>query len=87
MAHDLGEEIYAVRMTCAWRIFSLLPLLFFAFELVWNRSLSILLGNRVYVTSITLSTVLARDLMSPIAKESHLKHAIDVVLNYLLKRP
>ncbi len=33
-------------------------LLFFAFELVWNRSLSILLGNRVYVTSITLSTVL-----------------------------
>lgn len=33
-------------------------LLFFAFELVWNRSLSILLGNRVYVTSITLATVL-----------------------------
>ena len=33
-------------------------LLFFALELVWNRGLSILLGNRVYVTSITLATVL-----------------------------
>ena len=33
----------------------------------------------------TLSTVLARDLMSPIAKESHLRHATEVVLNYLLK--
>jgi AcrR family transcriptional regulator len=34
----------------------------------------------------TLSTVLARDLMSPVAREVHLKHAIEVVLNYLLKR-
>ena len=33
----------------------------------------------------TLSTVLARDLMSPVAKESHLRHATEVVLNYLLK--
>lgn len=33
-------------------------LLFFAFELVWNRALSIILGNRVYVTSITLAVVL-----------------------------
>lgn len=33
-------------------------LLFFALELVWNRALSILLGNRVYVTSLTLATVL-----------------------------
>ena len=33
----------------------------------------------------TLSTVLARDLMSPIARESHLRHATEVVLNYLLK--
>ena len=33
----------------------------------------------------TLSTVLARDLMSPVAQESHLKHATEVVLNYLLK--
>jgi len=34
----------------------------------------------------TLSTVLARDLMSPVARESHLKHAIEVVLSYLLKQ-
>ena len=34
----------------------------------------------------TLSTVLARDLMSPIARESHLKHAVEVVLSYLLKQ-
>ncbi len=33
----------------------------------------------------TLSTVLARDLMSPVAQESHLRHATEVVLNYLLK--
>jgi len=33
----------------------------------------------------SLSIVLARDLMSPIAKEVHLKHATEVVLNYLLK--
>ncbi len=34
----------------------------------------------------TLSTVLARDLMSPVARESHLKHAVEVVLSYLLKQ-
>ncbi len=33
-------------------------LVFFAFELVWNRTLSLLLGNRVYVMSITLAVVL-----------------------------
>jgi len=33
----------------------------------------------------TLSIVLARDLMSPVAREVHLKHATEVVLNYLLK--
>jgi AcrR family transcriptional regulator len=33
----------------------------------------------------SLSIVLARDLMSPVAKEVHLKHATEVVLNYLLK--
>jgi AcrR family transcriptional regulator len=42
--------------------------------------------NYYYLSNrFTLSTVLARDLMSPVAKEGHLKHAIDVVLNYLLK--
>lgn len=30
MAHELGEELHAVRMTYAWRIFSFLPLLLFA---------------------------------------------------------
>ncbi|MBL8376529.1 MAG: TetR family transcriptional regulator [Burkholderiales bacterium] len=33
----------------------------------------------------TLSTVLARDLMSPVARERHLEHATEVVMNYLLK--
>lgn len=32
---------------------------FFSLELVWNRLLSVVLGNRVYVTSITIATVLA----------------------------
>jgi len=42
--------------------------------------------NYYYLSNrYTLSTVLARDLMSPVAKERHLKHAIEVVLNYLLK--
>ena len=42
--------------------------------------------NYYYLSNrFTLSTVLARDLMSPIAKERHLKHATEVVLNYLLK--
>lgn len=47
---------WSPRVLLALSFFS--GLLFFAFELVWNRSLSILLGNRVYVTSITLLTVL-----------------------------
>jgi AcrR family transcriptional regulator len=33
----------------------------------------------------TLSTVLARDLFSPVARATHLKHATEVVLSYLLK--
>jgi len=42
--------------------------------------------NYYYLSNrFTLSTVLARDLMSPVAQEGHLKHAIEVVLNYLLK--
>ena len=42
--------------------------------------------NYYYLSNrFTLSTVLARDLMSPVAKESHLRHATEVVLNYLLK--
>jgi AcrR family transcriptional regulator len=42
--------------------------------------------NYYYLSNrYTLSTVLARDLMSPVAKETHLKHATEVVLNYLLK--
>ena len=42
--------------------------------------------NYYYLSNrFTLSTVLARDLMSPVAREVHLKHAKEVVLNYLLK--
>ncbi len=42
--------------------------------------------NYYYLSNrFTLSTVLARDLMSPVARENHLKHATEVVLNYLLK--
>jgi AcrR family transcriptional regulator len=42
--------------------------------------------NYYYLSNrYTLSTVLARDLMSPVARETHLKHATEVVLNYLLK--
>ena len=42
--------------------------------------------NYYYLSNrFTLSTVLARDLMSPVARQSHLKHATEVVLNYLLK--
>ncbi len=33
----------------------------------------------------TLSTVLARDLMNPVARDRHLEHAVEVVLNYLVK--
>jgi len=42
--------------------------------------------NYYYLSNrFTLSTVLARDLMSPVARENHLKHATEVVMNYLLK--
>lgn len=42
--------------------------------------------NYYYLSNrFTLSIVLARDLMSPVAKEGHLRHATEVVLNYLLK--
>jgi AcrR family transcriptional regulator len=42
--------------------------------------------NYYYLSNrFTLSTVLARDLMSPVAKARHLEHATEVVLNYLLK--
>ena len=42
--------------------------------------------NYYYLSNrYTLSTVLARDLMSPVARESHLRHATEVVMNYLLK--
>jgi AcrR family transcriptional regulator len=42
--------------------------------------------NYYYLSNrFTLSVVLARDLMSPVARETHLKHATEVVLNYLLK--
>lgn len=34
----------------------------------------------------TLSTVLGRDLMSPVAQADHLAHITEVVLNHLLKR-
>ena len=41
--------------------------------------------NYYYLSNrFTLSTVLARDLMSPVSKERHLEHATEVVLNYLL---
>ena len=42
--------------------------------------------NYYYLSNrFTLSTVLARDLMSPVSQERHLAHATEVVLNYLLK--
>ena len=42
--------------------------------------------NYYYLSNrFTLSIVLARDLMSPVAREGHLRHATEVVLNYLLK--
>ena len=42
--------------------------------------------NYYYLSNrFTLSVVLARDLMSPVARGTHLKHATEVVLNYLLK--
>lgn len=44
--------------------------------------------NYYYLSNrFTLSTVLARDLMNPVARERHLEHATEVVLNYLLKKP
>lgn len=42
--------------------------------------------NYYYLSNrFTLSTVLARDLMNPVARERHLEHATEVVLNSLLK--
>lgn len=42
--------------------------------------------NYYYLSNrFTLSTVLARDLMSPVSQDRHLEHATEVVLNYLLK--
>ena len=42
--------------------------------------------NYYYLSNrFTLSTVLARDLVSPVARAGHLKHATEVVLNYLVK--
>ncbi len=42
--------------------------------------------NYYYLSNrFTLSTVLARDLFSPVARDRHLKHATEVVLSYLVK--
>lgn len=42
--------------------------------------------NYYYLSNrFTLSTVLARDLMNPVARDRHLEHATEVVLNYLVK--
>ncbi|MFT3707836.1 MAG: hypothetical protein QM817_09280 [Archangium sp.] len=49
-------EAWSGRLLAVLSFFS--GLTFFAFELVWNRTLSLILGNRVYVMSLTLAIVL-----------------------------
>lgn len=51
-----AQQTWDARTLQALAFFS--GFVFFACELVWNRVLTLMLGNRVYVTSITLACVL-----------------------------
>ncbi len=52
-----GGEEWSPALLLALSFFS--GYVFFSYELVWDRCLGLVLGNRVYVTSITLAAVLA----------------------------